>query len=563
MKKNIIIKSLIVVITGIIIFSIFSVILVDYYSNKIVEDNLIRITDIYTDEFTNGRDAHSIIEGNKDSSVRITIIDSSGKVIADSYNDESVMENHIDREEIKNINTVVKRYSKTNNMNLLYYANKTVVDGEEYYVRVSIPTENINGYISGAVPLIIAVMTLMLIVLIIIQIRMSNKIIEPIYDIENSLKSIKDSNNFVKVSGSKFNEINDVLREVNEVGEILNNSLKDNIKEKEKLNYVLDNMIAGIVVLDSNKNVLLTNRQFERIFSSNNCNGKNIVEVIRYKDIIDNLALVSDRECIREFNYIIDSVNYNISIRKIIDNSENDIAYIIVVRDITKEKKAENERRQFFSNASHELKTPLTAIKGYGEMIENKIVSGDKITEYSSRIVTESERLLGIIEDMLRLSRLDEMTEENVVEYINVYQEAEKVIEELFIKCDNHVTVKLFGEDCFVKMSRVNLRHILINLISNAVKYNKENGEVDVNISYIDENIVIEVSDTGIGIPEEDLERIGERFFRVDRSHKTGGTGLGLAIVKHIAMLYKGTFSVESTVGSGTTVKVTIPSYNK
>ena len=227
--------------------------------------------------------------------------------------------------------------------------------------------------------------------------------------------------------------------------------------------------------------------------------------------------------------------------------------------DVTEKRRADNLRREFTANVSHELKTPLTSILGYAEILSNRMAEGADAIEFAGRIQGEAKDLLSMIEDIIRLSELDEGNIRIPMERVNLLKEAEKVAERLRPTAAlRGIEIEVAGEEAFVQGIPTLLEEMLVNLLDNSIKYNVEEGEITVRIQKNKEKVVLEVADTGIGIPLEDQERIFERFYRVDKSHSKNisGTGLGLSIVKHIAAYHKAALSLESQVGKGTTIRI-------
>lgn len=339
------------------------------------------------------------------------------------------------------------------------------------------------------------------------------------------------------------------------------------ISEQERINQILLNMAEGFVLLDQNKEILLCNQSVRNFFDyEEEVVGLNIFELINDKSIIYAVdrALVKEQSSMFEL-WIHDDLILNayVSPTQKMSSHENRSAVTIFFVNVTKDKLLEKQKRIFFSNASHELKTPITSILGFSEMINNNIITTEEQkSDVLKRIEIEARRMSELINNLLMISNLESKTkviESEDFNFKDVLQEAIASVSP--INNNQTIGIDLNGVDVIVYANRRRLYEMCVNLIENAVKYNKPNGHVSIDLKAKKYYLTLKVKDTGIGIPPEHQARVFERFFRVDygRDKKVGGSGLGLSIVKHIVNLYNGEISLRSKKGVGTTIQVRLP----
>lgn len=339
--------------------------------------------------------------------------------------------------------------------------------------------------------------------------------------------------------------------------------LKRKIAKHERL---FDNMSEGIIITDTGGKILTINPAAKKIFDIEDfCEGLNLVHIIKDSRIISATRNIAEKKDFDNKEISIKDKKgstYFVFVVRVDIGAENE-GIILYIRDMTSVVKAELIRAEFTANVSHELKTPLTSIKGFTELLHSgSITDNETRNKYLDLILLESERLINLINDILQVSELESIRMDEGKSLADVSKIAEETVTLLLpVAKLHHVKLKLEATPCSVEANPFRLKELFINLIENAIKYNKENGSVKIAVSCREEYAVIKVTDSGIGIPQEDKDRVFERFYRVDkgRSKATGGTGLGLSIVKHIVMLYKGTINLESSVDSGTSIEVKLP----
>ncbi|NLY60868.1 MAG: GHKL domain-containing protein [Clostridiales bacterium] len=497
------------------------------------------------------------------SGYRLTIVETNGKVVFDTATDPEYLDNHIEREEI--IEALEQgygesiRYSTTIERNTYYYA---ILLPNNLILRISRDIDTMISVFIRIIPGIFLIIVSILIISFIIAPALTRKILKPLEETTLNIEGI--------ISGKE-------LREVNTYDELLpfiqavskqNQEIKKYIKAlKERANTmeaITSNMNEGLIIVDKNKNILLANPSsirilggIERLSYTNNsfirlCRNMEINEALH-----DCINLVESRD----ITINLSDKYLNILINPIMDEGSILGALILVV-DYTEKHMLEMARREFSSNVSHELKTPLTIINGYAEMIETGMVKQDDIKRFSRIIREEGTRLLYLIDSIMKLSKIEE---KQVKEYfpIDVYSIAKDTVNKLSIAAlDKNIDLKVSGNEAIINGNQTMIEELLYNLIDNGIKYTRPFGRVSVSIEKYEDYCYIKVSDTGIGIPKKDQDRVFERFYTVDksRSRKTQSTGLGLSIVKHIVEYHNGTIELRSEENKGTEITVILPS---
>ncbi len=557
MKNKIVLFNILIIAVSLIFVFFFGVAVNRSTIYKEAEKSVIDITKIYAENYVS---PEKTVNGTPDD-IRVSVIASGGTVLADSENlDVGTLDNHDDREEIisafKGEPKVVTRYSKSLKKDFVYYAEKVEIDSGYVFIRVSMPVENVNAYVVSNAVTMVFVLIFALLISSVLSAVASNGLLKPLKDVKNNLASIRNGTYKEVIPSSGDKEINSLLVEINGVGEKLSRSISEARSDKEKLDYILDNISDAIAVLDEQGNIVILNKNAQKIFDVSDYLGRSYMILCRESDFVDkiNCALSGKTDENFELRLPSDKV-YAVSVRPL----ERGLT-AIVLSDITAVRNSEKMRSEFFANASHELKTPLTAIKGFNDIISLN-AENPEIKELSGRINKETERIIGLINDMLDLSKL-ESTKKPDGEKLQLGD----VVDE--VKCSLEILAGKRGVEIessgsgFVCMEHEHALELVKNLMENAVRYNEQGGHVKVTVTDGNGKTVLTVADDGIGIEEEHLGRIFERFYRVNksRSRETGGTGLGLSIVKHICMLYGADLDFKSTYGVGTTVTVTFKS---
>ena len=503
-------------------------------------------------------------ENFKNLPIRVTLINDKGKVLFDSEADEEVMDNHNARVEIiqarKSGEGFSIRFSNSVQRRMMYYA--TEYNG--YIIRSSLPIASIKIFSDQYIKYYFFVIILIILLSIWSSNKLSYIIVKPIRDLDFITSRIAKGELHRRVNVVSDDEIGKLGKNFNHMTDRLEATLNDVIDKQNRLEAILRSMNSGVIAVDRNNKVIMINPYAKKMFGiRKNIIGRNLLDNIR--DFELEKALKSNDEEYREIKILWPEERMlRIKTTDIINRSEH-IGTVAVVQDITDIKKLENIRSQFVANVSHELKTPLTSIKGFAETL--KEVDDQEIRDKFLDIINdEAERLTRLINDILILSHIEqqrEVKDENV--------EVNKIVSNV---CDlirntsdkKNISLSVEGSKVENLMGDSDkLKQMLINLIDNAVKYSEPGDSVIVGTKEEDGDCIIWVKDTGTGIPEEHIPRLFERFYRVDkaRSRAKGGTGLGLAIVKHIVILFGGTIEVDSELGVGTKFTIRIPYDNE
>lgn len=549
MKNKIVIFNIVIIALSLIAVFVSGISINKNSHYEEAEKEIIKLTEIYAANYDDK------ITENVPDGIRVTVIDDTFKVIADSDDDSVVGTFHTNREEIDKALSgtpeVIKRYSSSLKKDLVYYALKVNTGTSYVFVRVAIPVESVNEYTTKTVPIMILVLAAALVISFAASIFATNELIKPIKSIKYGLISVNEGN-FEKINADSYDkEVNDIISEINGIGEKLQSSIKKESDDRNKLDYILNNVSDGIIVISEDKTINLINNVAKEIFGISAAEGKNysvLTENAAFNDSVSEFLKDGKNGC---FQTEIDGKYYMVSLK----NLEKGFK-IVVLSDVTAMKNGEVMRSEFFANASHELKTPLTAIKGFNEIISLK-TKEEETKELSAKIDGQITRLINLINDMLKLSEL-EAEKEPVKEKVDLVKVAAEVKDNLSALSEKKdITVTVEGEGT-VEMEKEHAEELVKNLMENAVRYNNNGGYVKATVKSYGGNVVFTVEDNGIGIEEKDLNRIFERFYRVNksRSRETGGTGLGLSIVKHVCSLYSADLEVKSGLGAGTTIKV-------
>lgn len=481
---------------------------------------------------------------------RITILDDQGNVLSDTFNDE--LESHKDREEFKEAleNGVgySQRYSKTAKENTLYVAYRN----NNHIIRLSIPYNGILEYIKTMIPSISISILLSFFAAYLLSRKLAVTISRPIIEIGEGIDNMSEDYRF-NLKEYKYDEFNTIVDTIHNLSHRLRKSLRDVQIERIKMNEIIRSMNEGFILLDEENKVMSINYKAKELLGHIQIHD-NLLNVIYNQDLLEALQnKISEQylEIKKEQNI------YGCYI------SRMSLGTTLFFIDITTSKRAEKMRSEFFSNVSHELKTPMTSIKGYSELLSEGIIADEKQKKIMlEKIGNEVNNMSRLINDILMLSRLenpDIKKEMLPIQMKGIVLEVLDSYETLASK--NHVHIHTDFSDVEYIGNPQQMYTLLSNLIGNAIKYNKENGDVWVTIKKEEEAIRIVVKDNGIGIPKADQSRIFERFYRVDkgRSRQLGGTGLGLAIVKHLVTSYKGMIHLNSELNKGTTIEVILP----
>jgi two-component system phosphate regulon sensor histidine kinase PhoR len=486
---------------------------------------------------------------------RVTWIAADGSVLFDNQSDPDDMENHLAREEVQEAFSIgfgeSDRYSDTQSGRALYCAQR-LPDGT--VLRLSISHDAMRSLlalltgIAGPTCLIFAVVLLPSLAL---ASGLSKKIVRPLnaLDLDEPLKN------------TEYDELSPLLRRIDAQQRQIRWQTDELRKKQQEFETVTSGMAEGIILLNSRGIILSINpAAMQLLETDDSCIGQDILSVNRQLELQDMLLKSAYGKHSEQVLELGDN-SYQIDASPVISGGQVS-GTVLLLLDVTEKATSEQMRREFTANVSHELKTPLHTISGCAELMANGLVQPADIPQFANRIYTEAQRMIHLVEDILKLSHLDEGASGQMREPIDLYQLTKETLDLLSLEAkDADISLRLSGEATVVQGIRQLLQGIVYNLCDNAIKYNRKGGSVNVSVRDEGQFVRLTVADTGIGIPPEHQERIFERFYRVDKSHskEIGGTGLGLSIVKHAARLHSASIALQSTVGRGTTITVTFP----
>lgn len=531
------------------------------------------LTDVFkSTEFTEEYDYEDFAKeyGGK-YGIRITIINQDGDVIADSLKDPETLENHGDRKEIKKAlegkANSVKRYSKTLNLDYCYSAVPLSVDGLPGVLRVSVPFETLKQLDYNLIQAIALALVISSVAAILVAIYFMRYIAKPIEDLSQAAEEIANGNYDTKIYTRQTGPLKRVADAFNNMSAFLKVNMKSLTKRNIELEAMLCSMTSGVVAIDDENGILFYNDRFISLtgIEDRNITRQSLYNVFRSAVLFDVIDQVRDlkNNCVEEGKLRVHGEKIiRVTGTPLHEREDKPLGVLIVIEDITKIKKLEHMRSDFVSNVTHELKTPLTSIRGFVDTLKNGAMEDPKVSrKFLDIIDIEAERLYTLIQDILLLSEIESKKERNI-ENCDIARIGKEVVELLSQKAKDGTRL-LFKPNPNLKLfdgSPDRIKQLFINLIDNAINYT-EKGTITIICEKDKDDLLISVEDTGIGMDEEHLSRIFERFYRVDkgRSRKQGGTGLGLSIVKHIVEMHQGTIEVTSQVDVGTRFTIRLP----
>jgi len=556
MKKQLFLYTTLIISMGFICLFGMSAYTIYNNNNKLAKDTVKETARICAGLYTNNTDPSSFVQAG--SNTRITVVSPDGTVLADSHHlDIGALGNHLDRPEIqaaaKGSPAVYSRFSETLGINAIYYALK-VNSGDSYvFIRVALPVAKVDAYLFQYLPLLVFLLMIVAGICFYLSHRIIVRITKPFEAVEQRLRLLSSGEYTSGAISKSYDEIDKIIREIDEIGLILQGSFAALREEKNKVEYILDNIGDGLFVVNEFKRIVLINSVALDIFHATPSIVNKHLSYLTY----DKSLTEAVSDCIKNANTAMFEFSHNGRVffsaaKRLLDTNLN----LVVLSDVTESRENAKRREEFFANASHELKTPLTAIKGFNELtaINNK---DETIQKYIDSITRETDRMLALIGDMLKLSELESTKDSNPIQIslAKIVTEAQETISSEI--SEKSIIFSSIG-DGVVMAEPEHVYELVKNIIENAVRYNRQGGTVTVSIESGRKNVRLSVSDNGIGIPPGDQTRIFERFYRVEksRSQRSGGTGLGLAIVKHICARYNWKLSLKSKLGVGTEITV-------
>lgn len=479
---------------------------------------------------------------------RITLIAPDGTVFADTVSDTENMENHSDREEIRqafeNGTGTSVRYSDTLTEKTVYYA-VLLEDGN--VLRVSTIQYTVPAVLLGLSQPVAVIIVFAFLLSLALSARTAKSIVKPINALDLDSPESNDT----------YEELSPLLKKIAVQKRTISSQLKEAGRKQEEFRLITENMREGFLVIDRDTNLLTYNSAALKLFGTAKPVSGSALSLNRakgFREVIENALKTGHSES----EMSLDGRVYSLIANAVL-NEEKIIGAVIVILDVTESARREQLRREFTSNVSHELKTPLTSISGFAEILKSGDASAETVTDFSSSIYDEAQRLILLVSDIIKISELDEGYVQFEKETVDLYVLAEEIAKRLKPEAEKKkVRISVLGESAEIVGVRKILGEMIYNLLDNAIKYNNENGLADIIVVSAEDTVTLTVRDTGIGIPKAHHDRVFERFYRVDKSHSKaiGGTGLGLSIVKHGAAYHNAEISLESEEEKGTAVNI-------
>ncbi len=562
MKKKIVLHYAAIVLFSLILFILGAVFLVQSNLQNVTELNLRNYLELVDAAYTRTSDEAAVIDeyAGIEDYLRITFIDVEGNVTADSI--VVPEDNHLTRPEIVEPGTVAIRHSDTLGKRMMYLA-ETLADGS--YLRVAIPLSSVAPFFNNFLFLSILVGCVIVVVAVFFLSISAERTILPLKETVGALRSIVEGHYAERLPLENTEESNQLINEINEIAHLLSENIRSLGNEKRKLDFILDHMDQGLCILDTFGRVVLVNRFVKNLLGFNDQENKGRNYLFLFRDKTIQLAIHDALEKGIGMNgtYADGDRYYSVTVIKNPDDFNGTESVLLIYTDITQAKTLEILKRDFFVNASHELKSPLTSIIGASELIAADMTkSPEETRDLAARIIQEARRMNNLVNDMLDLSKYEQGMETNniiAVDLADVIKEAGSVFAS--VAAERNIRILFQIVSATVRANYEDMIQLVRNLIDNSIKYGVENGHVWVALRKTTDAIELEVADDGIGISKADQARVFERFYRVDkaRSKKIGGTGLGLAIVKHICLAYQGKITLESELGKGTKMIISFP----
>ena len=528
---------------------LFMYVLYNYFSS-VQEKQLKMQTDLAAQAVAHEGIAY--FDGLNTAEYRITWIGPDGAVLYDNKSASDEMENHLEREEVKealfNGSGESYRYSNTL-MERALYAAKRLPDGT--VIRLSVSQNTVFTLLLGMSQPIGLLIIIALVLSLVLASRLSKQIVKPLNEL-NLDEPLKNN---------EYDELAPLLHRINMQQRQIRNQSEELQQKQSEFETVTSGMAEGIVLLNRKMNIIGINAAASTLFhTSNLCIGKSILSVNRSLDL-QSLLLKAEGGQHAETRMNMDGGMYQLTASPVFSDGLVS-GIVLLLLNVTEQENAERMRREFTANVSHELKTPLHTIAGSAELLAGGMVKEADLQGFYTRIHDEALRMIHLIEDIIRLSHLDEGADNMKREEVDLFILAGETVRTLSQAAESeNITMALDGESAVIKGIPQLLQSIVYNLCDNAIKYNRPYGSVTVTVEHQADSVILSVADTGIGIPPEHQERIFERFYRVDksRSKELGGTGLGLSIVKHAARLHGANIELQSVVDGGTTITVSFP----
>ena len=575
MIKNIFYKSLFILILTSALMFIGILFTVQYNNIKYSQVMLLNIMEMLEREIdiydiqTEEAFRKFVLQADKED-LRISVIATNGVVIADTLTNVLLnpMSNHTNRSDVIEAlhstgdRTFFSIHTSISQKIPYIYASKKIKadDSVDYILRVLMPMDSVNKYLITFLFTAVMVIGIVIIIMALVLPSTAKNIMIPFYSIKETLDNIYNnkSQNIKNLTG--FNDINDILYDINELAIDLNNNIIGYQTEREKLNYVLENIAQGIVAINKNKDIFFINQFALELLNVPDSDIKSLNEIIKDKIVVNKIEDAIKLNRFSKFDIKERNIDIEINVIPILNNKN--ISALIKFEDVTDIRKVEIEKQDFFINASHELKTPLTSILGYSELLMTmnaKDKKDDKKIDFIKRINSEALRMKELVLNMLTLSRMEANWQETIDEKIDLKDIILNVFESNKIKSQKrNINLELDIESAIITANKEKITEVVNNLVDNAIKYTDDGGNIKIILKNNTDKAVFTVKDNGCGIESKYLNRIFERFFRVknEKYLKVQGTGLGLTIVKNICAHYNADIYIKSEENKGTEISV-------
>ncbi|EFQ5576314.1 cell wall metabolism sensor histidine kinase WalK [Listeria monocytogenes] len=512
----------------------------------------------------------------EDIDARITVIDSKGDVVADTKKDPEKLDNHMNRPEVTDILKkgesvgISIRESDSLGYSMLYVAVPVKHQGKtDGVLRISISLESVDAAVAKLWGNLALIFGIALVIIAAISVFIARKITRPVREIIEVSTDLANHKYDSRIHGKISGELQDLSISVNTLAESLETQMFEIKQNEQRLNAIVQNLVSGVMLINVDKQVIMTNRTMYQILGETEITGKPFYEVIKSFALSQLIEGTFETKTIQQKEIILyfpREMILDASVSPILGENGEITGIILLLHDITQIRHLENVRSEFVTNVSHELKTPVTALKGFAEtLLDGAMYDEVLLKKFLTIIKEESDRLHRLIMDILALSRIEQNPVAENVELVDVdevIEQSARTIFEMATEKNIRVTIpEKTSASVMIETDRDKLQQIIINLLSNAINYTPVDGKVEVKLIEQEAEVIIEVTDNGIGIPAKDIDRVFERFYRVDkaRSRHSGGTGLGLSIVKHLVENCGGRIEVESQEEVGSTFRVTLP----
>ncbi|EAF0835822.1 PAS domain-containing protein [Listeria monocytogenes] len=512
----------------------------------------------------------------EDIDARITVIDSKGDVVADTKKDPEKLDNHMNRPEVTDILKkgesvgISIRESDSLGYSMLYVAVPVKHQGKtDGVLRISISLESVDAAVAKLWGNLALIFGIALVIIAAISVFIARKITRPVREIIEVSTDLANHKYASRIHGKISGELQDLSISVNTLAESLETQMFEIKQNEQRLNAIVQNLVSGVMLINVDKQVIMTNRTMYQILGETEITGKPFYEVIKSFALSQLIEATFETKTIQQKEIILyfpREMILDASVSPILGENGEITGIILLLHDITQIRHLENVRSEFVTNVSHELKTPVTALKGFAEtLLDGAMYDEVLLKKFLTIIKEESDRLHRLIMDILALSRIEQNPVAENVELVDVdevIEQSARTIFEMATEKNIRVTIpEKTSASVMIETDRDKLQQIIINLLSNAINYTPVDGKVEVKLIEQEAEVIIEVTDNGIGIPAKDIDRVFERFYRVDkaRSRHSGGTGLGLSIVKHLVENCGGRIEVESQEEVGSTFRVTLP----